>query len=399
MDMLLADVLTSSGRYLLRTRIRVLVSVSVMALGISGLITVFSLGDALEKVIGSDLELVGRAVILQASWDFSRVVRWHHGEFFREDMEQVKRLPGVVAVSPFLVRSDLWTFFRGRKASCKIIGVKDNFFATCDLTLARGRRITEDDVSTLAPVCVLGPCVADELFAPTEPALGSSILIEGASLKVAGILGGLEHPEFQYCVIVPFSVARTSIRDMTEIRDFYVRADSWDDVERVREQVLEILRSRQPEYGDAIEVIHYPEHVKNLKNSVFHVKILLWGAIGVVLLLASMEIVSFMIASVQERTGEIGIRRAVGATERAIFQQFLAEAVAVSVTGAVQGVMLGSISVEVFKRILLVEPRFHMVLLGCLLGLAVGGLAGLLAGTLPALKASRLAVSEAMRFE
>ena len=133
---------------------------------------------------------------------------------------------------------------------------------------------------------------------------------------------------------------------MYPIRNIYIRAESWNDVDSIQKRAGKILRANQPGYADAIEVISYPERIKTIQNAVLLVKLFLYAALGVTLVLAGLGITNVMLAAVRERTTEIGLRKAVGATESMVMSQFLLESGPISMLGACFGILVGTVSVE-----------------------------------------------------
>ena len=148
----------------------------------------------------------------------------------------------------------------------------------------------------------------------------------------------------------PFQLRGRDTRDMYHIRDIYVRAENWDVVKTVQEEALNVLIRNQPAYADAITVLYYPETLKTIQRTILIVKMFLYAALGVTLLLAGLGITNVMLAAVRERTTEIGLRKAVGATDGMIMSQFLMESVGISLLGAGLGIVLGIISVEILEN-------------------------------------------------
>jgi len=237
------------------------------------------------------------------------------------------------------------------------------------------------------------------LFNGSPDALGKRIAISGHQFLVVGVIGGVEDVSNPDTILVPISVARSRYKDMYHIRDIYVRAENWDVVKTVQEEALNVLIRNQPAYADAITVLYYPETLKTIQRTILIVKIFLYAALVVTLLLAGLGITNVMLAAVRERTTEIGLRKAVGATDGMIMSQFLMESVGISLLGAGLGIVLGIISVEILERIFDMAPSYR-VFFGTLLGgIVLGIILGMISGLIPAKKASGLDAADAMRFE
>jgi putative ABC transport system permease protein len=186
---------------------------------------------------------------------------------------------------------------------------------------------------------------------------------------------------------------------MGDMRNIYIRVQNWQIADTLRIKALDALAVLHGEHSDSIKIEYYPEKINVLRSAVYAVKILTWSVFIVILLMAQQGILAMMLVSVHERTYEIGLRRSVGASSRDIIGQFLFEAVSIGFSGAALGIILAPISVFFISTMMEVHPDFHRFAVGCVIGLVLGLFAGILAGVKPAVKASRIDIVEAMRFE
>ena len=332
--MLVADFFTVSFRQVLRNRARYQAVIIIIAIGIAGTICVATLGDSVEVAVGRDLELLGRACLIEAEWSSDARSEAPNARFSNRDIEDLRKLPDAVYATPILRRNSQPFFSGARSFRGNLLGVEADFFDSLDVRLAQGRRLSRSDVASRKSVCVIGSTIQRELFPDTDTVLGKTLRTAALRLQVVGVLGGVEDKSFSEAVILPISVARTRLSGATGIKGIYVRAANWDDVAHLQEQVLAVLQKNRPGYADYVEVYHFPHKIKAIKKSVFLVKGLLYTALGVTLMLGALGITNLMLAAVQERTKDIGVRKAVGATETIILRQFLAESAAISVSGA-----------------------------------------------------------------
>jgi putative ABC transport system permease protein len=396
--MLASDLLNISLRQLYRNKRRYKSVILGIALGIAGLVTILTIGDSVESDIGHNLELLGSATILKATFDYDRSTRWHHGQYYPKDLDDIKRLPGVKSVSPAVWNGQSCS--RGdKRMHGKVMGVQEDFFETIYIPVGRGRRISAADSAAKASVCVIGQTVVDTLFKEGNDPVGEQILIEGHSFRIIGVIGGVEDKSLFETILIPLSVARSRFPKMYEIKDVYVRAANWDIVGTLHHQILKTLVNNQPGYAQGMEVRYYPERITAIKQAIFLIKLFLYSSIVVTLLLGGLGITNVMLAAVRERTTEIGLRKAVGATEGMILTQFLLESVSISFMGAVFGIVVGFFSVEALKRIINTAPAYNVFLLSLIGGVIFGVLLGMVSGYLPAKKASSLDPADAMRFE
>ena len=308
-------------------------------------------------------------------------------------------MPGVKSVSAAVWRGNVLLSFGEKKIGGRLLGVPANFFKTIHIPVSQGRQINEVDDEHHRSVCVVGPKLIETLLPKGVDPVGQNLFVAGHTMRIIGIIGGVEDKSLLESVLIPMSVARSRIPKMYEIRNIYVRAKNWDVVPELREKIFKLLSNNQPGYAEAMEVRYYPERISTINRVVLMVKLFLYAALVVTLLLAGLGITNVMLAAVRERTTEIGLRKAVGATEKMIMSQFLLESVSISLMGAIVGIVIGFASVEALKRVMDTSPAYGVFIASFLGGVVFGVILGMVSGYLPAKKASALDVAEAMRFE
>jgi putative ABC transport system permease protein len=397
--MFLSDLVKVSLSQVYRNKRRYKSVLIGISLGIAGLMTVLTMGNSVQTDLGKNLELLGSATIVTATWDFGRSERWHHGQYSLKDVETIKRMAGVANASPAVMTYRIPFTHNGEKFSGRLMGVQEDFFDTIFIPTSLGRKISRHDVKNRSTVCVIGRKVRDAFFKKGCNPLGKTINIRGNLFTVIGVIGEVEDPDFMQSVLIPLPVARSRFAHMHPIRDIYIRVLDWNSAKGLRLRVFRMLKAEKPGYADAIKVKYYPERIKTIQNAVLLVKLFLYAALGATLILGGLGITNVMLAAVRERTTEIGLRKAVGATGGMIMSQFLLEAVCISLAGAVLGIAFGSVSVEILKRVLGTVPNYSVFLLSIVCGVGFACLLGVASGFLPAKRASDLDPAEAMRFE
>lgn len=397
--MLLSDLTKMAIRQVYRNRRRYRGVVIGITLGICGLVAVLTAGDSVQSAIGVNLEILGSATIIKAEWDYSPTGRWHVGEYRDKDVEDIKRLPGILAVSATCWGGQQKIVYGRKKTLARLGGFDADFFKVRFLPVARGRKITHEDVKRMRPVCLIGQDVETDLFGLKGWSPHKTVFIYGVAYEVLGVLGGMEDPEFLRTVMLPISISLGKVPGMKRLSTVYSRALNWDVVAELKGQIETILKRNQPGYADSMVITFHEDRIASLKAIAFLFKFFLMSSIVVTLLLGSLGITNVMLAVVRERTTEIGLRKAVGATNGIILMQFLCESLTVSLMGALGGIVMGIIAVEALERILETASDARTLVLSLLGSVGIGIVLGVVSGVLPAKRAGALDPVDAMRFE
>jgi len=282
-------------------------------------------------------------------------------------------------------------------------GVGPEYFEIRKWEIREGTAFTQDDVEKSAPVCVLGQTVATNLF-PDEDPVGKTINIKAVPFKVTGVLEGkgfsptgFDQDDF---VVMPLTTAQKRITGVEWLDDIFFSAESREAIPEVTRRIIGVMRERHHlRAGDDDDFnIRTPEELIRAQVAAAKVFTLLLGsAASLSLLVGGIGIMNIQLISVTERTREIGIRLAVGATERDIQLQFISEAVVMSLIGGAFGVLAGVLGGFLLQNTLhwdmQLSPRI-MTIAG-LFSAAVG----IFFGYYPARKASRLDPIEGLRYE
>jgi putative ABC transport system permease protein len=314
-------------------------------------------------------------------------------ELLLSDVEAIIALsPAVKAVAP-QISKDLSLSYRDRTAKANVTGTTQGILYARMLRVERGRFFDRIEQQQIAPVAVLGAGVARKLFGTSDP-LGQSFLINQDSFHVIGVLQGkgvflgLNYDETVYIPITTMAERFSGKRSPNGIAIDYLElsARDRDSIRAAAFQVTNILTRR---HGKKDFRVDANKSVQNLMNQVT-------GALGLVLviiagislLVGGIGIMNIMLVSVTERTQEIGLCKAIGATQQAILTQFLIEAIILSVAGGVIGVFIGVsglLTIGFFTSWLVPIPFGAIIL-----ALGFSGSIGLIFGVAPARQAARL---------
>ncbi len=249
-----------------------------------------------------------------------------------------------------------------KRKTSQAFGTTPDLLTAANLHLAYGRYLTPVDMDAKAMVCVVGAEVAKDFF-PLEDPIGQTIRIDAKPFQVVGVLspiglaGGagaaLVGHDFNYDVHIPMSAAREAFGDMVmrgtsgsfqassvEVSEIYVVVPTRERVLNDAARLKRIAEVRHPGLADVSLVVPY-ELLENARKTALTYNLVFGAIAGISLLVGGIGIMNIMLASVTERTREIGIRRAIGATRRHILWQFLVETSVLSVMGGVIGVAIG----------------------------------------------------------
>jgi putative ABC transport system permease protein len=396
----LIDLLRVSLRHVYRQKRRYMGVILAITLGTAGLIVVIIMGRDVKKNLNQDLDLLGRVTILKAYFepysathDRGAKPRW----FEPATVEELRRHPGVTGVSLAAVKAgSAVSTWRDRTQFFIVLGVDEVFWDLMGFNPASGRFFDAEDAEQGRRTCVLGIELARRIFGHTD-VVGLQVPIDNDLYQVVGILGGEGVATRVDYAFVPLKTASHRIQSIRHPDRLYIRCRGWDDVKPLADAIPQIVQARQPHEGLRVEGNW--EHLSRVRRIAWWVEVFIYLSIVATLSLGGFGIWNGMMASVQTRTREIGLKKAVGAEDRDILIQFLAEALSLSLGSAFFGCLLARILIH-FLGLHLNSPVPEEVFLhhaGLALLFAV--LLGACAGYYPALRASRMEVVSAIRFE
>jgi len=391
------DLLIMAWRMVFRNRRRYRAVIAAIALGTIGFIVIRTVGESVERRLAGNLELLGEAQIIVAEWK-DRPGSPHPGKYDMEDVMSLRKLPNLLAAAPVMSQPNLTAYFHRNEASCTFRGVDEQFWLTQSSKLLAGRLITAQDVAARKRVCVLGRDVYKNLFSGADP-VGRVIRVQNLTFLVIGILGGPQSDEVRKSVFVPIDTAEGVFPGLDSIKRIVMRVNTWDNVETVRRQALATLKAGREPFEEGIHLSYNPSILTRVKAVFYIVNFFIYASLVVVFIIGKVGLTNVMLAAIQDRTREIGLRKAVGANDETIRGQFMLESVMISVFSGLVGVISGVVCVLVLKEHLDVEISNYVMSSCILVDLVVTTLIGIAAGIYPSAQASRLDIVTAMRFE
>ena len=383
-------------------------------IGIAAVITMLAIGQGSKASIKANIaEMGSNMIMISPGADMRGGVRQDASSMEtlkQADYQSIKEDCNFIsAISPTVNSSGQWIYGNNNTQS-SIYGVNQDYLSIRQLKVADGEMFTDTDIKAAAKVCILGQTVVDYLFPDGSDPIGKVVRFNSIPFRVVGVLQkkgynsmGMDQDDL---VLAPYTTVMKRILAQTYLGGIVCSAITEEASQPAQDQISEILR-RNHKLKDATETteadeddfnIRSQEEISSMMNSTMStITILLGSVAGISLLVGGIGIMNIMYVSVTERTREIGLRMSVGARGIDILNQFLIEAILLSVTGGIIGVILGvslSLSLNAFLHIATqIEPW------SIIMSFAVCTFTGVFFGWYPAKKAARLDPIEAIRYE
>lgn len=383
-------------------------------IGIAAVITMLAIGQGSKASIKANIaEMGSNMIMISPGADMRGGVRQDASSMEtlkQADYQSIKEDCNYIsAISPTVNSSGQWIYGNNNTQS-SIYGVNQDYLSIRQLKVADGEMFTDTDIKAAAKVCILGQTVVDYLFPDGSDPIGKVVRFNSIPFRVVGVLQkkgynsmGMDQDDL---VLAPYTTVMKRILAQTYLGGIVCSAITEEASQPAQDQISEILR-RNHKLKDATETteadeddfnIRSQEEISSKMNSTMStITILLGSVAGISLLVGGIGIMNIMYVSVTERTREIGLRMSVGARGIDILNQFLIEAILLSVTGGIIGVILGvslSLSLNAFLHIATqIEPW------SIIMSFAVCTFTGVFFGWYPAKKAARLDPIEAIRYE
>ena len=394
-------------RALARNLLRSGLSMLGISIGVGAFICSVAVGQGAAQQIEEQIRSLGENFIwIEAgNRNVNGVRTGTHGtqSLTLRDMDAIQQqIPLLAQVSPN-VDLRVQVIFRDQNWATPVRGVTPAYVAVRGWRLARGTFFTADDVAAIRRVCVLGQTVVTMLFGAADP-VGQTIRVNQLPCQVLGVLAvkgqspiGQDQDDV---VLMPYTVVQKQLKGITWLDDILCSAVSQDAVKMAGQEATAVLRDRhhlRPEEEDDFNIRNPEDIIQAQLDASKTLTVLLIAIASVSLVVGGIGIMNVMLVSVTERTREIGVRVAVGATEEAIQLQFLGEAIMLSLVGGAAGVLFGIFGSYLVGQTLhwQTEMSLESVAVAAVFAIAVG----VFFGYYPARKASLLDPIEALRYE
>ncbi len=405
--MKLANLLKIALKALNNNKLRCFLTMLGIIIGVASVITMLAIGQGSKNSIKAQISEMGSNMIMIRPGNMQRGGVRQNAEDMQtlkiEDYESLKSVPGVAAVSP-MVNSSGQLVNGNNNYPSSVYGVTPEYLDIRKLKVKEGSIFSDQDIKSAAKVCILGKTVVDNLFSNGEDPVGRVVRFGKIPLTVIGVLEskgtnsmGQDQDDV---VIAPYTTVMKRILAVDYLQELFASAVDESQTEETIDNITEVLRAnhRLKEDADNNFEIRSQQELSQMMNSTSDMMTVLLACIaGISLLVGGIGIMNIMYVSVTERTREIGLRMSIGARGIDILSQFLIEAVIISVTGGVIGIILGIIASWLVTVI--ANWPVAIQLYSVVLSFAVCTVTGIFFGWYPAQKASNLDPIEAIRYE
>ena len=403
-----AEILSMAAESLWNNRLRTALTMLGVIIGIAAVIAITSVGQGIQRATELQLQALGTNSInvLTGSARTGGISQGggSASTLTLEDAQAVAKAPAVKLVSSYLQRTRQ-VAYGNQNTSTTVLGTDVNYSPIRNTFPSEGRYFEQDDIDKAKSLVVLGSKVRSDLFGRST-AIGERIRIQGEQYQVIGVMepkgasGGFDQDDRVYIPLKNMSarlVGNNALQGIS-VSGFWVQAIDEEEIEAAQFQLTNLLRLRHkifPPQQDDFRIVNQTDIVSAF-TSIVGLLTLMVGAIAAIsLIVGGIGIANIMLVSVVERTREIGVRKALGATRAAILNQFLTEAILVSGLGGVVGIGLG-VAIAYGSATIFQFP-FLVSIWSVAAGFGLSMIVGLVAGVIPARSAAKLDPIQALR--
>ncbi|NPV74125.1 MAG: FtsX-like permease family protein [Pelotomaculum sp.] len=375
-------------------------------IGVAAVIIMISMGQGASKRISDQISSMGSNLLMVFAGAGQGPVRGASGSVNTLTLEDAKAIAGLYGVARAVpeLSTGATVAYGSQTWTSQVDGTTPEMQQIKKWTVSQGSFFTEDDVKSARLVAVLGKTVADNLFPAGFNPVGETIRINRLTFTVVGVLApkgaAMAGQDQDDVIYVPVTTVQKRMMGVNYVRVINVQTETKESMAYVQSSIEELLRERHRITGnksDDFTVRNLTSVLEAAETATSTMTLLLASVAAVSLLVGGIGIMNIMLVSVTERTREIGLRMAVGATENDIRNQFLVEAVALCLTGGVAGILAGIAGSKIISKV--AGWSTYITLYSILLSAGFSAAIGIFFGYYPAKKAAGLDPIEALRFE
>jgi putative ABC transport system permease protein len=383
-------------------KLRFMLTALGMVIGTASLILVVTIGLTGKQYVLKQIQGIGSNIIfVEYEGGAQRITNTGRDELTIDDMKAAQeQIPGIIAASPIAMLEERIPVGEGKERDIQILGVYPEYRGVRNLVVASGRFFDEQDQRSHTKVGLVTDKWAQEVYGSAEGAIGKTIKLSGLPFTVIGTFHERVNTFGQSEVttntlLIPYTVARYFTASPI-VKNIYFSVADPSMVAPVTDQIRRVIQSRH-RAESVYDVTNLTQVVALAEKTANALTMVLLAVAAVVLLVSGIGIMNIMLATVSARIREIGIRKALGATNREIRFQFLSEAIVISLGGGMIGVVIG-LALPYSVRFL-TDYRLPISGLSAIVAIVVSSMVGILFGTVPAARAAKLDPVESLRYE
>lgn len=379
-----------------------------IVIGVSAVITMLAVGSGAQKSVSDSVSRFGTNILfLRQPWDLDESIS-SPKDVTMDDVLAIREVPGVSAAAPY-ISTGFDVKYRNTSVALGVLATDTDIFKTYDWPIESGRQFTEKEISEYAQVMVIGASAAKTIFSDVDP-LGKTVVLDNIPFKVVGVVQKTGQSGMGFDMdegaLIPYTTGKVKMNagwnssNRRALDRVVIKVADFNTIENTKVDIQNAVRNTHrihPLAKDDFQLDDFASFIEQAKTMGKTMSLLL-GAIGAVsLIVGGIGVMNIMLVSVTERTREIGIRMAIGATSWDICMQFLVESVTLSCIGGLIGIIVG-VGITLLVAANSSIPA-DLNISAVLLAVGFSAATGIFFGFYPAYKASKLTPIDALRYE
>jgi len=395
----------SALRAIAANKLRSFLTMLGVVIGVGSVIAMMGIGEGAKRKSLENIEAMGTNMLtVVPNWQRGgqRMGSGSASDLKDDDVEMLKKIPLVNLITGVVQGRGVPVTHGGLSYNTTVYGAEPQVQKIRNATKMQfGQFYTYEDNAMMARKAVLGYQVWDQLYGGDNP-IGTTIKIRGQNYEVVGVVaykGGMGWMSPDDMIYIPLKTAQKRLLGRTNLSEIVIQARYTEFLASTQKMVEDAMKAKHKSaVGDELfRVFNQGEWIEQIETQTRLLSLLLAGIASVSLLVGGIGIMNIMLVSVTERTREIGLRKAIGATRESILTQFLLESIVMCLAGGLIGIVLGQTATTFVANLMKVPPVLNMN--AVLLAFGFSAMVGLFFGLYPAIRASRLEPIEALRYE